>query len=606
MNTPADQVPTGAEAVTWDLGDLYAEPAGPDIDSEMIVLDQDVDSFAARYRGRVASLGPEEMCRLLEGYEALAERMGRAASYAQLSWATQSDDPDRGALLQKQMEIESRLSQRLVFIDLEWAEASEDAARRLINEPRLARWRHWLVLSRRYRPYLLSEPEERILREKSVTGRQAWSRYFDEIHSATLYDWEGDRIPQQALLARLYSPERETRRAAAAALTAGLRGIQRSTTFIANTVFADLASENRLRRYPTWISSRNMDNQVDDSVVDALVSAVCSRFDLVARYYRLKKKLLGLDELFDYDRYAPLPGAERRSTWQEARETVLGAYEKFHPRMAEIASQFFEKGWIDASVHPGKRGGAFCAATVPALHPYVLLNFQGRPDDVMTLAHELGHGVHQYLSRPQGILSWNTPLTTAETASIFGETLVFQDLMSREKDPAVLLGMLVRRIESSFATVFRQVAMNRFEDLAHRGRAEGELTTERLSQMWLSTQRAMFSDSVTLTEDYGIWWSYIPHFIHTPGYVYAYAFGDLLVRALFARYREAGREFPERYLRLLAAGGSDWPHELVKPLGVDLNAPDFWLRGLDLLSEMVDRAEELAGQLAAQRSLTDE
>ncbi|HTP57279.1 MAG TPA: M3 family oligoendopeptidase, partial [Spirochaetia bacterium] len=436
-----------------------------------------------------------------------------------------------------------------------------------------------------------------ILREKSVTGRQAWSRYFDEVHSGTLYDWKGSRIPQQALLGELYSPDRETRRKAASSLTAGLKEIQRSTAFIANTVFADLASENRLRRYPAWISSRNMDNQVEDSVVDALVSAVCSRYDLVARYYRLKKRLLGLEELFDYDRYAPLAGAERRWTWEEARETVISAYGKFHPRMAEIASDFFQKGWIDAAVHPGKRGGAFCAATVPSLHPYVLLNFLGRPDDVMTLAHELGHGVHQYLSRSQGILSWSTPLTTAETASIFGETLVFQDLMSREKDPAVLLGMLLRRIESSFATVFRQVAMNRFEDQSHRARAEGELTAERFSEIWLSTQRAMFADSVTLTEDYGIWWSYIPHFIHTPGYVYAYAFGDLLVRALFARSREAGKEFPDLYLQMLAAGGSDWPHLLVKPLGVDLRAPDFWLHGLALMGEMVERAEQLAAGL---------
>ncbi len=585
---------TGAETVAWNLSDVYPEPAGQRIDSEMAVLDQDVDSFAARYRGRVAALEAEEMSRLLESYEALAERMGRAASYAHLSWATQSDDPGRGALFQKQMETESRLSQRLVFVDLEWAEATDETAHRLTNDPRLARWRHWLILSRRYRPHLLSEPEERILREKSVTGRLAWSRFFDEVHSATLYDWDGGRVPQQALLANLYSPDRETRRKAAAALTRGLSGIQRTTTYIANTIFADLASENRLRRYPTWISSRNMDNQVDDTVVDALVNAVCSRYDLVERYYRLKKGLLGLDELFDYDRYAPLAGAERRYTWEEARETVIRAYGKFHPRMAEIASAFFQKGWIDASVHPGKRGGAFCAATVPSLHPYVLLNFQGKADDVMTLAHELGHGVHQYLSRPQGILSWSTPLTTAETASIFGETLVFQDLLAQEKDPAAELGMLVRRIESSFATVFRQVAMNRFEDAAHGARAEGELTTERISEMWLSTQRAMFADSVTLTEDYGIWWSYIPHFIHTPGYVYVYAFGDLLVRALYARYREAGEGFPDLYLRMLAAGGSDWPHELVKPLRVDLTAPDFWLRGLDLLSEMVARAEELA------------
>jgi oligoendopeptidase F len=602
MNTTDNDLRTGAEAVTWNLADLYPEPAGERIDLEMIALDQDVDSFAARYRGRVASLDADEMCRLLESYEALAERMGRAASYAQLSWATQSDDPGRGALLQKQMETESRLSQRLVFVDLEWAEATDEKAHRLTNAPRLARWRHWFILLRRYRPHLLSEPEERILREKSVTGRQAWSRFFDEVHTATLYDWGAERVPQQALLANLYSPDREIRQKAAATLTRGLKGIQRSTTYIANTIFADLASENKLRRYPSWISSRNMDNQVDDTVVDALVNAVCSRYDLVARFYRLKKRLLGLDELFDYDRYAPLSGAERRYSWEEAKETVIRAYRKFHPRMAEIASAFFQKGWIDAAVHPGKRGGAFCAATIPSLHPYVLLNFQGKADDVMTLAHELGHGVHQYLSRPQGILSWSTPLTTAETASIFGETLVFQDLLALEKDPAAELGMLVRRIESSFATVFRQVAMNRFEDAAHRARAEGELTTEHLSKMWLSTQRAMFSDSVTLTEDYGIWWSYIPHFIHTPGYVYAYAFGDLLVRALYARYREAGEGFAELYLRMLAAGGSDWPDELVKPLHVDLTAPDFWLRGLDLLSEMVARAEQLAQSSALRKA----
>jgi oligoendopeptidase F len=591
----ADNNLTGAEAVEWNLVDLYPEPADEYIHAEMTKLDQDVDSFAAHYRGRVASLAADEMRTLLEGYETLAERIERAASYAQLSWATRSDDPRRGALLQELMEAESRLSQRLVFIDLEWAEASEQVARKLINDQRLSRWMHWLVLSRRYRPHLLSEPEERIMREKSVTGRQAWSRFFDEIHSSTLYDWEGARVPQQTLLAQLHSADREKRRKAAAAITRGLQGIQRTTTFVANTVFADLASENRLRRYPSWISSRNMDNQIEDAVVNALVNAVCSRYDLVARYYRLKKKLLGLEELYDYDRYAPVSGEERRYSWQEAREAVISAYGGFHPLMAEIASMFFQHGWIDAAVHSGKRGGAFCAATVPSLHPYVLLNFQGRPDDVMTLAHELGHGVHQYLSRPRGILSWNTPLTTAETASIFGEALVFQNLIVQEQDLRAVLGMLVRRIESSFATVFRQIAMNRFEDAAHKARANGEMTTETISEAWLSTQRAMFADSITLTEDYGIWWSYIPHFIHTPGYVYAYAFGDLLVRALYARYREVGAGFPELYLQMLAAGGSDWPHELVKPLGVDLSAPEFWRRGLDLLEEMVTRAENMAG-----------
>jgi oligoendopeptidase F len=343
-----------------------------------------------------------------------------------------------------------------------------------------------------------------------------------------------------------------------------------------------------------------MDNQVDDATVGALVEAVTSRYGIVARYYRLKKRLLGLEELFDYDRYAPLPSAERRFTWEEARDTVLGAYGRFHPRMAEVASLFFEKGWIDAAVHPGKTGGAFSSQTVPAVHPYILMSFQGTSEDVMTLAHELGHGVHQYLARGRGVLEQNTPLTTAETASIFGETLVFQDLVSRERDPKVVLAMLVREIEGSFATVFRQVAMNRFEHSAHSARrGEGELTAERLSKEWLATQRAMFADSVTLTEDYGIWWSYIPHFIHYPGYVYAYAFGDLLVRALYVRFLSAGKGFPEKYLAMLAAGGSDWPGEIVKPLGVDLSDPGFWGQGLSLLEGMVSHAESLAGKTGA-------
>ena len=328
----------------------------------------------------------------------------------------------------------------------------------------------------------------------------------------------------------------------------------------------------------------------------ALGIAVTSRYDVVARYYRLKKRLLGLDELFDYDRYAALPAAERRYTWDEARAAVLGAYAAFHPRMAEIAALFFEKRWIDAAVRPGKRGGAFSSSTVPSVHPYILVSFQGTAQDVMTLAHELGHGVHQYLARDRGVLQQNTPLTTAETASLFGETLVFHDLVRREKDPKAVLSMLVRQIESSFATVFRQVAMNRFEETAHTARRErGELSTAALSEAWMETQRAMFGGSVTLTEDYGIWWSYITHFLHVPGYVYAYAFGDLLVRALYSRSLSGGTEFPALYLDMLAAGGSDWPSAIVGSLGVDLADPGFWAQGLGMLEQMVAQAEDLAG-----------
>ena len=595
-----DTTKTGAEGVTWNLGDLYASGADPRLDADFDAADRRADAFAATYRGRVASLSAKEMAELLAEYEAIAELGAKPGEFAFLSWSTQSDDPARGALLQKTTERGSRLRQKAVFLDIEWANAPEEAAARLIADPLLARWRHWLVTARRLRPHLLSEPEEKLLQEKSVTGAAAWSRFFDEVHGANRYEWEGAQVPEQVVLAKLYDPDRTVRRAAAASVTNGLRAVERTTTYIANTLLADKASDDVLRRYPAWITARNLDNQVDDATVDALVTSVTGRYDIVARYYRLKRRLLGLDELLDCDRYAPLPAAERRYGWSESREIVLAAYRRFHPRMAEIASQFFDRRWIDADVHAGKRGGAFCAGGVPSLHPYVLVNYLGRSDDVMTVAHELGHGVHGFLARDRGILLANTPLTTAETASIFGETLVFNDLYGRENDAKVKLAMLVREIEGGFATVFRQVAMNRFEEAMHTARRTGgELTTAEFSRRWLETQRAMFGDSVTLTDDYAIWWSYIPHFIHTPGYVYAYSFGDLLVRALYARYRSSPDGFADRYLALLAAGGSDWPHELLKPLGVDLKDPGFWAQGLGLLEEMVNQAERLARDAGA-------
>jgi oligoendopeptidase F len=595
LSTPPS-TPTGAENVLWNLDDLVSPPFDETVDAALAEADRRMDEFAAKYRGAVARLGASRMRGLLEEYEAIIDLSGRVESFASLSWASQSNDPARGALLQKVRERHSQLAQKALFLEIEWANAPEEDAQKLINDPLLSRWRHWLIISRRYKPHLLSEPEEKILAEKSVNGPQAWTRYFDETLASTLFEWEGETVPAEVILRRLYAADREVRRRAAAALTRGLRSVQRTTTFVLNTLLAEKSSEDRLRRYPTWISARNMENQVDDATVDALVRAVTSRYDIVARYYHLKRRLAGLDQLFDYDRYAPLAEVDRRFTWSEARETVLTAYARFHPRMAEIASLFFEKGWIDAAVRPGKRGGAFSSATVPSVHPYILVNFQGTTQDVMTLAHELGHGVHQFLARDRGVLLQNTPLTTAETASVFGETLVFNDLLSREKDPEVVLSMLVREIESSFATVFRQVAMNRFEEAVHAARrAEGELATERISLLWRETQRAMFADSVTLTDDYGLWWSYVTHFIHVPGYVYAYAFGDLLVRALYSRYLTEGAEFPAKYLQMLSAGGSDWPVAIVRPLGVDLADPGFWAQGLRLLEEMVIQAEELAG-----------
>jgi oligoendopeptidase F len=592
MNTDTK---SGAENITWDLSDLYASGADPGLAQDMEETLGRAEKLAERFRGRLAGLSAPELAELIAEYEQIGELAGRAGAYAYLAWSTDTEDPGRGRLLQTVTEHASRLHQTLVFLELEWAQVPEARARELIAASELAGWRHWLTLARRYRPHLLSEPEEKILAEKAVTGRSAWKRYFEEVMGASRYELDGELLPQQSVLSRLHDPDRETRRRAAAALTAGMKKLERTTVFVFNNILADKASDDRLRSYPTWISARNLDNQTDDATVEALIAAVTSRYETVARYYRLKRELLGLPELADYDRYAPLPAAPRRYDWQEARTRVLDAFRRFHPRLAELARNFFERRWIDAAVRPGKRSGAYSHGVVPSRHPYVFLNYEGTPRDVMTLAHELGHGVHQSLAARRGLLQAGTPLTTAETASVFGEMLVFQALMEGEADPRVRLALLVQKIEDVFATVFRQVAMNRFEDRIHRARrVEGELDAERFAALWLETQKAMYTDSVTLTPDYRLWYSYIPHFIHTPGYVYAYAFGQLLVLALYARYREGGADFPGLYLEMLAAGGSDWPERLVAPLGVDLKDPLFWRKGLNMIDELVEEAETLA------------
>lgn len=585
---------TGAENITWDLSDLYAGVDDPAIEGDMQQADNQAEQLAATYRGKLTSLDPEELYEAVAAYEAIAETATKLGSYAHLIWSTDTSNPKYGALLQRLTEWTARMEQKLVFFELEWLTAPEDFAQGMINNPTLAHYRHWLEASRRYQPHKLSEPEEKILSEKSVTGRDAWVRFFTELMGSARYSFDGQEVNQSVILSKLYEPDRDVRQRAAQSVTDTLREKLPILTYIFNTLAADKASDDRLRSYPSWISSRNLSNEVSDEVVDALVNAVTARYDIVTRYYHLKRELLGLDELFDYDRYAPLPAAAGEYHWEQARETVLEAYGRFHPHMAEIAGEFFSKSWIDAALQPSKRGGAYSASTVPSVHPYVFMNYTGAARDVMTLAHELGHGVHQYLSREQGMLQAHTPLTTAEMASVFGEMLVFNALMQQESDPHVRLAMLAHRIEDTFSTVFRQVSMNRFEHGMHTARREeGELTGERLSQIWTETQRAMFTNSVTMTENYGLWWSYVPHFLHTPGYVYAYAFGQLLVMALFARYRQEGSSFAPRYLDVLRAGGSNWPEKTLAPMGVDLTDPNFWQEGLTEVEMLVAQAEQL-------------
>ena len=586
--------PTGAENILWDLSIFYASVDDPAIAADLAALDALTTAYAEKYRGRVATLTAAELAEAMREQGELQDKFGRIQSYAGLQYSTDTTNPAFGALLQKVREAGAALQQKMLFFDLEWANVPAEVAA-LTADPALEPYRHYLNNLLKYRPHLLSEPEEKILAEKAVTGGGAWVRFFGEVINAIEYDWEGQKVPQSIVLRGLYSPDVHVRKAAADSITAGLRTQLRPITYAFNTVLADKASDDKLRKYPTWITSRNMDNEVSDSAVEALVNAVTSRYDIVSRYYTLKRKLLGLPELFDYDRYASLASAESFYSWTEAKDICLTAFNAFTPRMAEIAAEFFDRNWIHAPVKPGKRGGAFASPTVPSAHPFVFVNYAGTGRDVETLAHELGHGIHMYLSRPKGIFAANTPLTTAEMASVFAEMLVFNDLMARENNPQVRLTMLAAKIESTFATVFRQTSMNRFEHGVHTARrTEGELTTERINQIWLETQRAMFGDSVTLRDDYGIWWSYVNHFIAVPGYVYAYAFGELLVLSLFAKYRQEGAAFVPRYLDVLSAGGSDKPENILARAGVDLNDPNFWQEGLNIIDNMVSDLETLA------------
>ncbi len=587
---------TGAEHVRWDLRDLYPDETA--LQQDLAQGLAQAEAFYVRYHSKIASLDAEALAEALRQYEAILDRLGRAYTYAYLNWATQTEDPACGALLQQVREAYAQATKHLLFLELEWAQLEAERAQELLAAEVLRPFRHYLELQQRLRPHLLSEPEEKILAEKRVTGRDAWVRFFDELLGAMRFSLDGQLLTEQEVLAKLYDPDREVRRQAALALTEGLKTRLRELTYVFNIVLADKAAEDRLRGYRNWIESRNLANEVSDEMVEALIQAVTERYELVARFYELKRRLLGYAELYDYDRYAPIGQASTRYSWEEARQLVQSAYDAFHPRLGRIVAEFFERRWIDAALVPGKRSGAFSHGAVPSAHPYILLNYTGTIRDVQTLAHELGHGVHQYLSRKQGVLQADTPLTMAETASVFGEMLVFERLMAAETDAANRLAMLMGKIDDTIATVFRQVAMNRFEDRIHVARrTQGELPPEAFCAYWMETQQAMFQGSVTLGEHYRYWWSYIPHFVHTPGYVYAYAFGELLVLALFARYREEGDTFAERYLALLEAGGSDWPHVLVGRLGVDLKDTTFWHQGLTAIEALIEQAEALAEQV---------
>jgi oligoendopeptidase F len=582
----------------WDLGDLVDGQGEEGVERQLTEAIELAEKIAAAYSGRVAELDSTELARAMREFEAIHELVGRAASFASLRFSTDTADPTRGALLQRVQERGTQIETKLLFFELEWAAVEDERADELLESDELAFAAHHLRSVRRYRPHLLSEPEEKILAEKAISSEAAWGRLFGELTAALNVQLDGQEIKLEVALSRLQSPEREVRRAAAEAVSGALEPGIRTRSFIYNTLVHDKAVEDRLRGYPHWLASRNLSNEASDESVMALIEAVCRRYDIPQRWYALKARLLGLPRLADYDRAAPVIAEDVTFGFGEARELVLDTYASFSPVAGEVTRRFFDESWIDAPVRPSKRGGAFCAYTVPSVHPYVMLNFTARRRDVLTMAHELGHGLHAALAQPQRVFHQSTPLTLAETASVFGEELVFGRMLAAASTPQQRLSLLAESLEGAIATVFRQMAMNRFEHLVHtRRRTEGELSVDRINELWTETQVELLGDAVEVTEGYRTWWSYVPHFINSPGYVYAYAYGQLLALSVYRRYVEEGEAFVPRYLELLAAGGSRSPEELGAIVGIDLADPGFWDSGLALVEEQLVAAEAAAAEV---------
>jgi len=613
MATAPSSPPADPEVahVAWDLDPLVGG-TGPDgVERLLVDADERSQRFAASYEGKLAEIDGETLVAAMHDLAEISELVGQAGSYAHLRFATNTANPERGALLQKVQERSTAIQTRLLFFELEWAALDDAHAERLLAADGLELARHHLRSERRYRPHLLSQPEERLMAEKAQTGRSAWDRLFDELTAAIEVTPTGEKISGGAeqpvaldvALSNLFSADRETRRGTAEAVTTALAPGLRTRAFIFNTLLHDKAVDDRLREFPSWLSSRNLSNEASDESVLALVEAVRGRYELPRRWYRLKAELLGLDKLADYDRMAPVADEQASVTWAEARDLVIDCYGSFSDQLGKLVRQFFDERWIDAPVRPGKRGGAFCASSVPSLHPYVLLNWTARRRDVLTLAHELGHGVHFALARKQGVFHQGTGLTLAETASVFGEEVTFARLLAQAETPQSRLALLAESLEDTIATVFRQTAMNRFEDLVHTSRREdGELSVERIGDLWAESQGELLGDAVEITEGYRTWWSYVPHFIGTPGYVYAYSYGQLLAMSVYHRYEEEGPSFVPKYLELLSSGGSKPPEALGEIVGVDLRDPGFWDAGLDLVERQLEAAEAAARDVGSSDS----
>jgi oligoendopeptidase F len=557
--------------------------------------------FADAHRNRVAGYDAAALSALCGELEQVQEALTVAYAYAMLRFDADTAPPEHGALLAAAEEVMARAETLVTFFELEWLAIDDSRAEELLCDPALKHFAHWLRVLRMSRPHRLSEPEERLLAEKAVTGAGSWRRLLDEqVAMLGVATGDGVRVTLTEALNLLSSDDRAARRGAAEAISAALALDLHTRASIFNVLLYDHAVDDRLRRFPHWLAAVNLENEASDASVQALVDAVVARYDIPQRWCRLKAQAMGLARLADYDRFAPVGGPAGPVTWVQARDLVVSSYAGFSARLGVQARRFFDERWIDAAPREGKLPGAYCACTIPSLHPYVLVNFSQQLEDVLTLAHELGHGLHFVLAAGRGVLAQETPVTLAETASVFGETLAFAHLLDRAEDAGIRFSLLAHQLDEAVATVFRQIAIHRFEDAVHRERRErGELSVARLGEHWLAVNRELYGDSLELSDGYETWWSYVSHVFNSPGYVYAYAYGQLLALSLYARYLEHGDSFVDSYLELLAAGGSRSPQQLGEIVGVDLSDPGFWATGLGLIDRNLDEAQTTIAAMAS-------
>lgn len=595
-------ITSSAAGIVWDLSDLFANHDDPRIHATLQSIHEHAEAFAKRYRGTVrVPEGPTaaHLLGALQELEFIEDTMSRVGTYANLLYSADSLRPEHQDLQQRVEQSLTAIRNVLVFFDLEWLELEESAATRLIADPLLANYRHYLVHGRQYRPHMLTEAEERIINEKDNTGRRAFGRLFTELTSSLSFPIDRDGTVQEMtlseVLALLHRPDRALRARAMETLFDVLGRNELVLTLTYNTLIQDHLTMDRLRHYPDPMAERHLSNEIDRQAVEQMMEVAEANYGIAQDYFRLKAHLLGLDRLALYDQYAPVGGDLPACTFDEARTTILESFEAFSPRFRDIAGDFFSRGWIDAEIRKGKRGGAFCASPSPTVHPYILCNYTDTLRDVMTVAHELGHGLHGVLASKQTPFNYDPPLITCETASVFAEFLVFDRMLSRTEDPQLQLALLCGKIEDAFATIFRQNVLTRFEQAVFAARGSARLTPEAIAEAWLAANAQYYGDAVEMVSGYRLGWSYIPHFIHTRFYCYSYVFGQLLVVSLYRIYKEEGRSFIPRYLEFLEAGDSEAPEILLKPLGVNIRDRGFWQKGFDEVRSLVDQARALAG-----------